>query len=211
MRFTSRTCPAQAAAVRRAARTLRTAGARAEPWGGPSFAAAMDLFTAVLTNTGENVRLEKLITGRDHLSVLGELSRVFRGQSLHTLPTLLVILGERFVKPSPLRAEQLCDAARTLRDEIDDVLGDDGVLILPTYPRPAPFHRTTMLHPFDIAYTAVFNATDHPVTAVPMGLDAATAAPTGVQIVARRGNDHLTISAALALERWGAARWTPPE
>ncbi len=46
------------------------------------------------------------------------------------------------------------------------------------------------------------------VTQVPLGLNA-EGLPLGIQVVARRGNDALTISVAVELERLFGG-WTPP-
>jgi len=63
----------------------------------------------------------------------------------------------------------------------------------------APKHYKAMLPPFNFVNCAIFNALSLPVTAVPTGLNAG-GVPTGVQVVAKEGNDHLTLAAALALE-----------
>jgi fatty acid amide hydrolase 2 len=47
-----------------------------------------------------------------------------------------------------------------------------------------------------------------PVTQVPLGLNA-RGIPTGVQVVARPGNDHVAIAVALELER-RCGGWVPP-
>ena len=55
---------------------------------------------------------------------------------------------------------------------------------------------------------AVFHLLGLPVTEVPLGLNP-RGLPLGVQVAAADGNDHLTIAAALALEkRFGG--WVPP-
>jgi fatty acid amide hydrolase 2 len=55
---------------------------------------------------------------------------------------------------------------------------------------------------------AVFNLLGLPVTEVPLGLNL-KGLPLGVQVAAADGNDHLTIAAALALERRFGG-WVPP-
>jgi len=47
-----------------------------------------------------------------------------------------------------------------------------------------------------------------PATQVPLGLDD-RGLPLGVQVIAARGNDHLTIAVALELER-AFGGWVPP-
>ena len=83
-------------------------------------------------------------------------------------------------------------------DALNRTLGDDAVLIMPTFPRTAPRHFTTLLKPFDIAYTAIFNSLELPVTAAPISL-APDGLPTGVQIVGAMDRDDLTLEVASIL------------
>ena len=88
-----------------------------------------------------------------------------------------------------------------------NLVGDDGVLIAPVHPRPAPRHNAPILFPFDFLYTAIFNALRVPATVVPCGWSR-RGLPLAVQIAAARGNDHITIAAACALED-SLGAWTP--
>jgi hypothetical protein len=67
-----------------------------------------------------------------------------------------------------------------------------------------------MLTPFDFVFAGIFNVLEFPVTQVPFGFDR-HGLPLGVQIVARRGGDHLTLAVARVLEvaRGGWARSEP--
>ena len=44
--------------------------------------------------------------------------------------------------------------------------GDNGVLIYPSHPTPAPYHGLPLLRPFNAGYTAIFNVLGNPVTQV---------------------------------------------
>ena len=46
------------------------------------------------------------------------------------------------------------------------IIGDDGVLIYPSHPTPAPYHGLPLLRPFNAGYTAIFNVLGNPVTQV---------------------------------------------
>ena len=100
-------------------------------------------------------------------------------------------------------------AGRALRARLHAAL-KDAVLVFPVHPLCAPSHDVPLLLPLNISYTCVFNVAESPATSVPMGLDAASGVPTGVQIVGARGADLLTIAAAEALEACGVAGWVPP-
>lgn len=96
----------------------------------------------------------------------------------------------------------------TLRNEIRELLGDDGVLLCPAHPTRVPFHGETLLKPFNFLYTAIFNVIGTPVTTVPLGLDQ-DGLPIGIQIIASPMNDRITLAVAKELERpFGG--WTPP-
>jgi len=73
----------------------------------------------------------------------------------------------------------------------------------------APLHRTPLLAPFQFAYTAIFNVMEMPATQVPLGLDA-RGLPLGVQVVASRRQDHLSIAVAMALETM-LGGWVAPK
>lgn len=140
------------------------------------------------------------------------LPHLFRPHALggsHTLPAIILGLTEDVSTAFPKRNAQFREMRHTLRAELIDLLGD-GVLLYPPYTRPAPKHGAPLLRPFDWVYTAIFNAMGFPVTQVPLGLSR-EGLPLGVQVVARPGNDHVTIRVAEELERHGVAGWVPPK
>ncbi len=54
--------------------------------------------------------------------------------------------------------------------------------MFPTHPRLAPRHNAPLFSPYDFVYTALWNTVHCPVTQVPLGLDAASGLPLGVQV-----------------------------
>ena len=99
-------------------------------------------------------------------------------------------------------------AGKALRAELEELIGDGGILLYPSYTRPAPRHYTPMRLPIQWAYTAILNTMEFPVTQVPLGLND-EGLPLGVQVVGRHGDDHVTIATALELER-AFGGWVPP-
>lgn len=95
-----------------------------------------------------------------------------------------------------------------LKKYFDDLLGDDGVFICPTYTSTAPRHNMPLLKPLDFIYTALFNTLELPVTQVPMGFDA-NGLPVGIQVVANHFNDHLSMAVGIFLEKQFGG-WKPP-
>ncbi|XP_035375561.1 fatty-acid amide hydrolase 2-B isoform X3 [Electrophorus electricus] len=88
----------------------------------------------------------------------------------------------------------------TLQREMDEVLGTDGVLLYPSHPLLAPRHHHPIFTPFNFSYTGIFNILGLPVSQCPLGLNE-EGLPLGVQVVAGRLQDHLTLAMARYLER----------
>ena len=99
----------------------------------------------------------------------------------------------------PSLARKYSKQGRSLQAELEDALGDNGVILHPPYNRPAPPHWDAFRTPFAPAYTALFNVMEFPVTVVPTGFSKKRL-PLSVQVAAKRGNDHLTIAAARCIE-----------
>ena len=91
--------------------------------------------------------------------------------------------------------------------EVEDVIGR-GVLLHPPHARVAPKHGRTVGRAWAITPTATFNLLRLPVTQVPLGLNE-RGLPLGVQVVAPRDADHVSIACALELER-AMGGWVPP-
>ncbi|GBG32663.1 Glutamyl-tRNAGln amidotransferase subunit A, mitochondrial [Hondaea fermentalgiana] len=133
--------------------------------------------------------------------------------SQHTLPALGLACTERFRHLTPRMHRNNLELGEELRLEMNDLLGEDGVLIFPGLPTPAPLHGPlpNLLYFADFGATGIFNVLELPATAVPTGLSRdKKLLPTGVQLVAANGNDHLTIATAMHLESLGVAGWVPP-
>jgi fatty acid amide hydrolase 2 len=117
----------------------------------------------------------------------------------HTLPAIGLGIIEKYHddEKTVRRFRAMCDQ---LRSQLQEILGDDGVLIYPAHPVPAPYHNQPLSLILNFAYTAIFNVLGFPVTAVPMGLSY-EGVPIGLQVVANLHNDHLTIAVAEELEK----------
>lgn len=163
-------------------------GAHLEAAGGPSFAALMG--------------------GGREIAVGVELLRWAMGRSHHTLPALMLALGERLFSVSARHIEQMLAAGRALKEEFDALLDARAVMLFAPFPRVAPKHNAPLLRPFDFTYTAILNIMALPVTQVPMGLNA-RGLPLGVQVVGAHAHDALTIACAGALEE-ARGGWVPP-
>lgn len=144
---------------------------------------------------------EQILSDGAGVALGREFWRLLRGQSSYIFPSLMVIFGDRISRRLMGSQSSLGyrDRLRRLHERLDALLGDDGVLIYPTYSRPAPRHYRPLLTPHHAACTALFNALGYPSTVVPLGLSA-EGLPLSVQVIARHGQDHLTLGVAQALE-----------
>lgn len=197
-------------AIDRSADALQQAGCKVGHVGARRLKDAFPIWSAMMSLAG----------GPDYADVLGgerpvrpfrELARLALGRSRHTLPALLVVALEILTAPFGGQKERLVAAGKALQAELEQLLGDRGVLLFPSYSRPAPRHGMPLLTPFDFVCTGLFNVLEFPATAVPVGFTA-DGLPVSIQVVARRGNDHLTVAVAQALERafGGWRRADPP-
>ncbi|XP_077977656.1 fatty-acid amide hydrolase 2-like [Glandiceps talaboti] len=129
--------------------------------------------------------------------------------SNHTLPSIGLALGEKLEVLMPKsEREKLCRSSDKLRADIEELLGDDGILLYPSHPKVAPFHNSPITTPFNFAYTGIFNILGFPITQVPLGLNK-DGIPLGIQVIALTNNDHLTLAVARQLEK-GFGGWMAP-
>jgi fatty acid amide hydrolase 2 len=126
----------------------------------------------------------------------------------HTIPLAMLFAVQRLAdRMPPARTRKAIAAGKALTRELEDVVGD-GVLLHPPFPRIAPRHGATVGRPWVLANAAVFNLSGQPVTQVPLGLGS-KGLPLGVQVVAGRDRDHVSIAVALELER-ALGGWVRP-
>lgn len=185
-------------AVRRAAEALADRGATVREIDLPRLHKAFMIWSAMMATGGGPDYAEVLGNGKS-IAPLRELVRLALGRSHHTLPAVILVGLEELAKRIPGRIDRAVAEGRALQAELEDLLGPRGVLLYPPYSRPAPRHGTPMLTPFDFVCTGIFNVLEFPATAVPIGFDA-DGLPLSVQVVGRRGNDHLTVAVAATLE-----------
>lgn len=91
----------------------------------------------------------------------------------------------------------MCD---DLKAQLNEILGEDGVLIYPSHSTPAPYHGQALVKTLNFAYTAIFNVLGNPVTQVPLGLGS-WGVPLGVQLVAALNQDRNCLAMALEVEK----------
>lgn len=184
--------------VRDAAKMLQERGAKIGTLDNPRMKRAFLIWSAMMSTGGGPSYAEILGNGAP-ISPLHELAKLALRRSRHTLPALVIVGLERLAARMPGQVDRAIADGKALQAELEAVLGPRGVMLHPPYSRPAPKHFAPMLTPFDFVCTALFNVLEFPATVVPMGF--AGGLPLSVQVIGRRGNDHLTIAVAGALEQ----------
>ena len=130
------------------------------------------------------------------------------GISVHTLPALGLAMAQKFVMTDTDMHRRFVKMGERLREELNMLLGDNGVLIYPSHSTTAQYHGQPIIKTFNFAYTAIFNILGNPVTQVPLGLGP-SGVPLGLQVVGGPYMDHLTIAVAREAERLFGG-WIPP-
>ncbi|MEA2466278.1 MAG: aspartyl-tRNA(Asn)/glutamyl-tRNA(Gln) amidotransferase subunit [Thermoleophilaceae bacterium] len=192
----------------RAADALAAGGARVENVSLKQLRRTLELYLAVLGD-GAGVALSELVGDTGARPGSRGFADALRGRGPHTSALLITMAAERLNKYMPQgRTRKAIAAARSLQDEVTAMLGD-GLLLHHPFARVAPRHHATVGRPWVVTPAAAFNLLGLPVTQVPLGLNG-RGLPLGVQVAAAPGNDHLTIAAALELER-ACGGWVDPQ
>jgi len=201
--------PVLLAAQRRVAEALQARGMKVERKAIPGLARSFEIWSAMMDEgRGSESSFRDLMAAGGPFHPWRELARMPFGRSRYTLPGVLLALFEEVPARLPSRLQRIVALGHELSAELAKLLGDDAVLLYPSFPRLAPRHGTPLLAPFQFAYTGIFNVMQMPSTQVPLGLDP-RGLPLGVQIAGPRHGDHLTIAVALALEK-DFGGWRPP-
>eukprot|EP00758_Cryptobia_borreli_P005937 Tbor_TRINITY_DN5016_c0_g2::TRINITY_DN5016_c0_g2_i2::g.14346::m.14346/K19176/FAAH2; fatty acid amide hydrolase 2 len=116
-----------------------------------------------------------------------ELLYLLLGKPSHTLAAILLMMLEQVMTLMPqMYYTKSYKRASDLMASVTATLGDDAVIIVPTYPEPAQKHHQPKWFPFRFQYTALFNAISTPATAVPIWLPDDSEETVATDI--RRGN-----------------------
>lgn len=126
-----------------------------------------------------------------------ELFKKLTGQSEYTLASIFSLIDGILPKE---KAEKMKKITEELTQEIEELLGDDGVLIYPSCTNPAPFHYAPFIQLYNFNYWSIINVLHLPATQVPMGLNS-SGLPLGLQIVATQNRDRHCLAVAEELDR----------
>ncbi|KYN38836.1 Fatty-acid amide hydrolase 2 [Trachymyrmex septentrionalis] len=98
--------------------------------------------------------------------------------------------------------------AEEIRQKLLDLLGDNGVLIYPTF-RKQFLSQFVLCEMMSVANCGIFNIFGFPAVHVPMGLNLHEKMPIGVQVIAAPYQDRLCLAVAKELEM-AFGGWIPP-
>lgn len=155
--------------------------------------------------TQEPANFSKLLGNGKELNPFIELFKKITGRSELCMAGIYGLVDT--VLP-PEREELMRIITIKLKEDLKELLQDDGVLFYHSSPRTAPFHYYPLLKYQDFHYFSIFNVVHLPATQVPMGLDA-NGLPMGIQVVAGEMCDRLCLSVAEELQR-SFKGWVPP-
>ncbi|KAH8273194.1 hypothetical protein KR018_012384 [Drosophila ironensis] len=155
---------------------------------------------SIVTQTNRSASMRLLIM---------ELLNSLIGHSLFTKEALFLELLKQF---NGLMAtgnmERYRNEAKKLKTYMNQLLGNRGVLILPTFHTSALCFHTSLVNVTGIDQLLLFNVLGLPATHVPMGLNK-RGMPIGVQVVAAQYQDKLCLKVAAELEAVFHG-WVPP-
>lgn len=142
-----------------------------------------------------------LSAGMQKLDGLQELLKFFCFKTNFTLGYIIGLISKRIPF---LYNPNLVDFYKGLEDKLDtqlnSLLDENSVLVMPTIPFPAPYHNEIMLLIPSTSYTSIFNTLGLPSTQCPVGFNK-QGLPIGVQVLSKQGNDPLTVACALEIEK----------
>lgn len=139
-----------------------------------------------------------------------ELLKWFVGASKHTFIGLLTaILDKSQCQFGSSKYHHLVKKRNELLVEMQQLLGDNGVLIYPTHPTVAPYHNEPLIRPINFSYTGIINVLGFPATSIPLGKLGSEGLPIGIQVVANFNQDRLCLAVAEELEK-AFGGWSRP-
>ncbi|CAN7939775.1 unnamed protein product, partial [Ixodes hexagonus] len=145
----------------------------------------------------------------DKMNITKEVLRTLTGTCKHTPAAIKLSMSSgasRIQQQSYV--EKGWNMAMSLQHRMEKLLGDNAVLLLPGTMNAALFHHQEIAFFESLDMTCLFNIIKLPVTSCPI-LRNDDGLPLGVQVVASRGHDRLSLAVAQKLQQ-GFGGWKDP-
>lgn len=176
-------------------------GVKVEPLKIDKFASSLEIWSSMMSSAAQKSFCFYMGNQESAVNPCWELMKSCVGLSSHTIPAIGLGILEKFESMTPKSvSESFIQMGEDLRQELESILGEDGVLLYPSHPSTALNHNLPLLFPFNFSYTAIFNVLYVPVTQCPVGLSE-SGLPLGIQVVAGNNKDHLCLAVAMEIER----------
>ncbi|RLU19198.1 hypothetical protein DMN91_007755 [Ooceraea biroi] len=138
-----------------------------------------------------------------------ELAKSLFGLSQHTSQTcFFTVTFETHLGLSKEDISYYTKKGEEIREKLLNLLGQDGVLICPTFSSIGMLPEFSICEILNISYSSIFNTFGLPAVNVPMGLSR-KGLPLGLQVVAAPYQDRLCLAVAKELEA-AFGGWVPP-
>ncbi|XP_017886684.1 fatty-acid amide hydrolase 2-like [Ceratina calcarata] len=194
-------------AVHRATRHLSEKGVRVEQLAQSSLKDLWSIMMCVYPNVEMPDLLDPDHPGSKSASL--ELIKSTFGLSQYSLSVCYVqLLLDTKAFISSETAKHYFQVKNQLRQTLNDLLKDNGVLICPTFPRPTIYTELILFILDSNHYCSLANLLHMPATHVPMGLND-DGLPIGLQVISARNQDHLCLAVAKEFET-AFGGWVPP-
>ncbi len=141
-------------------------------------------------------------------TVWGEMLRALCGKARLETPTLMLWA----LISSPWLAAGIDGAAwrKRLREEVADLLGEQGIAVCPVFPTTAPKHGWSVWASLlTNSFTTWVNLAGLPGLSVPVGFSG-NGMPVNVQIVGNPGSERLLLAAGMAVQHALRPQWQAP-
>jgi len=186
--------------IRIAAKHLQSLGATVREAKLNHLKTPFELWMCKMSGDDANKMAYEMTNRQGHANLIWELIKALFGLSQHTFAIIFTALFQELSAMIGGNKEHLHERHRKLKDEIDRLLGEDGVLLLPTHPETSVKPISCYLKFKNTSYTGVFNTLKVAMTQIPLGLNQ-KGAPVGMQAVSTHCNDHLSIKVAELLDK----------
>jgi fatty acid amide hydrolase 2 len=147
--------------------------------------------------TQEPQSFSELLGNGKSLNPFIELAKKLTGMSEFTMASIFSLIDSTLPAENAIEMKAL---TKQMIEEIEELLGDDGVLFYPSTTHVAPFHYQAFIQVYNFSYWSVLNVLHLPTTQVPLGLNK-NGLPMGLQVVATKNRDRHCIAVAEELER----------